>query len=396
MATFLDIIKLRMTKAASCKYSLMSNVVQKLNNSAQRDGSYLPTLDGWRAFAILLVLFAHGSESINNVLNVIGINFELDRLKMAGLLGVQIFFGLSGFLITSRLIASEKKYGRISLKSFYIRRSFRILPPALVFLIAAGTLALLGIIPITFGRWISSLFFFANYSSAAGIWYLGHFWSLAVEEHFYMIWPTLFLVLGIASRRVQVAIAIALLLAVWRVIDLHFNISGATPAMFWGRTDIQGDNILWGAVIALLYADPVWKERLEKFLSLPAILPSFVVFIIALAVLPSPAQKVLYILLTIKPIVIALMILGTVTNCSKMLSYVLERPFFTLIGRLSYSIYLWQQLFMVWNEASISSFGILQSLPFNILATFTCATLSYLYIERPMIAAGHRIASKII
>ena len=137
----------------------MGNFLKILNNSAERDGSYLPTLDGWRAIAITLVLFEHGSDSINNVLNAVGINISIDSV---GLLGVQIFFGLSGFLITSRLIASENKYSRISLRSFYIRRAFRILPPALVFLATIGILALLGIIPITFGRWISSLFFFSG------------------------------------------------------------------------------------------------------------------------------------------------------------------------------------------------------------------------------------------
>ena len=371
----------------------MGNFLKILNNSAERDGSYLPTLDGWRAIAITLVLFEHGSDSINNVLNAVGINISIDSV---GLLGVQIFFGLSGFLITSRLIASENKYSRISLRSFYIRRAFRILPPALVFLATIGILALLGIIPITFGRWISSLFFFSNYSTATGTWYLGHFWSLAVEEHFYMIWPALFLILGINSRRVNVAIAMALLLACWRALDIHFNITGATPAMFWGRSDIQGDNILWGAVIALLYADPAWKDRLNKFLKLPAILPSFIIFIIVLAILPSPIRKLSFILLTIKPIIIPLIILGTIINSSRILSYILETPILKLIGRLSYSLYLWQQLFMVLNKASVPSFGILQSLPFNIIAALTCATLSYLFIEKPLIAVGHRIASKTI
>lgn len=375
---------------------LVNNFFKKLNNSTVRDGTYLPTLDGWRAIAIMLVVIAHGSDSINKVLNAVGVYFDFGRIKDAGLLGVQIFFGLSGFLITSRLIASEKKYGRISLKSFYIRRAFRILPPAFVFLVVAGILALLGIIPITFGRWISTLLLFANYSTATETWYVGHFWSLAVEEHFYMIWPTLFLLLGITSRRVNVAVVIALLLAFWRALDIHFNITGATPGMFWGRTDIQGDNILWGVVVALLYADPVWKDRLIKFLKLPAILPSLVIFTIALAILPSPVRKFELLLLTIKPIVIALMILGTLINSSRMLSYILETPIFRLIGRISYSLYLWQQLFMVWNKFSIPSFGILQSLPFNIIAAFTCAILSFLFVEKPLIAIGHRIASKII
>lgn len=374
----------------------MNNLVKKINNSAVMDGVYLPTLDGWRAIAIIIVIFAHGFDSIGNVLNAVGINFDFEHMKHLGLFGVQIFFGLSGLLITSRLIASEKKYGRISLKSFYIRRTFRILPPAVVFLFAVGILALLGVIPITLGRWVSTLFFFANYSTAEGSWYLGHFWSLAVEEHFYMLWPVAFLVLGFTSKRIKFSIATAIFLTLWRALDFKFQITGSIPAIFWGRTDIQGDNILWGVIVALLYADSIWKERLNNFLTLPAVLPSLIIMLIFITILPSSDWKLNFVLLTVKAIVIPLAILGTVINGTSILSKTLETSAFRLIGRLSYSIYLWQQLFLVWNESSIHSFGALQSLPFNIIAVFTCAILSFLFIEKPLIAMGHKIASKTI
>jgi len=374
----------------------MNNLVKKINNSAVMDGVYLPTLDGWRAIAIIIVIFAHGFDSIGNVLNAVGINFDFEHMKHLGLFGVQIFFGLSGLLITSRLIASEKKYGRISLKSFYIRRTFRILPPAVVFLFAVGILALLGVIPITLGRWVSTLFFFANYSTAEGSWYLGHFWSLAVEEHFYMLWPVAFLVLGFTSKRIKFSIATAIFLTLWRALDFKFQITGSIPAIFWGRTDIQGDNILWGVIVALLYADSIWKERLNNFLTLPAVLPSLIIMLIFITILPSSDWKLNFVLLTLKAIVIPLAILGTVINGTSILSKTLETSAFRLIGRLSYSIYLWQQLFLVWNESSIHSFEALQSLPFNIIAVFTCAILSFLFIEKPFIAMGHKIASKTI
>ena len=126
----------------------------------------------------------------------------------------------------------------------------------------------------------------------------------------------------------------------------------------------------------------------------PAILPSFIIFTIALAVLPYPERKLLYILLTIKPIVISLMILGTLINSSKALTFILELPILRLIGRISYSLYLWQQLFLVWDQHRIQSFGILQSFPLNIVAAFACATLSLLFVEKYLIALGHRIAPR--
>lgn len=374
----------------------MNNLIRETSNGAVRDGTYLPTLDGWRAIAIMLVVIAHGSDSISNALSTIGIHLDFSHIKEVGLFGVQIFFGLSGLLITSRLLVSESKYGRISLRSFYIRRAFRILPAAFGFLIVVGILGLLGIIPMTLGRWLSTLFFFANYSTATSTWYLGHFWSLAVEEHFYMIWPAIFLALGVISRRIKFAITTALLLAFWRALDYKFQITGTTPAMFWGRTDIEGDNILWGVVVALLYADPIWQTRINKFLRLPAIFPSLIIFITAIVTLPSPGWKLAFILITIKAIVIPLLILGTLINVSKLLSKVLESSIFKFIGRASYSIYLWQQLFLVWNKDTIQGLSVLQSLPINIIAVFACAVFSMQYIEKPLIIIGHRIASKII
>lgn len=87
----------------------MGDFIQRINNSAVRDGAYLPTLDGWRAIAILLVIAAHGSDSIARFLQSIVGAVDLSSIRHIGLFGVQIFFGLSGLLITSRLIADEKK-----------------------------------------------------------------------------------------------------------------------------------------------------------------------------------------------------------------------------------------------------------------------------------------------
>ena len=87
-------------------------------STARREGTarYLPTLDGWRAVAIFLVILAHVGESSARATGIAFLNG--DSINRCGLLGVHIFFGLSGLLITSRLIDEEKRFGRISLKSF--------------------------------------------------------------------------------------------------------------------------------------------------------------------------------------------------------------------------------------------------------------------------------------
>ena len=100
-------------------------------------------------------------------------------------------------------------------------------------------------------------------------------------------------------------------------------------------------------------------------------------------------------MITVKAILIPLLILGTVIHSSKLPGRILETSVFRWLGRLSYSLYLWQQLFLVWSEDRVAGLGLLQTFPLNLLAVFACATVSLLLIETPLIAAGHRLAKTI-
>src|SRR5271156_3422052 len=123
---------------------------------------YRPTLDGWRAIAILLVIFAHGGSELFYP----GGRFAssaLYSLSLHGVFGVDLFFGISGLLICGRLLDEREKTGGISLHSFYIRRVFRILPPAFAYLAIVGLLAIAGFIAISPREWLSSVFFSRNY-----------------------------------------------------------------------------------------------------------------------------------------------------------------------------------------------------------------------------------------
>ena len=363
-------------------------------NTDRRQGNYLPSLDGWRTVAIALVLFAHASESLLNAFPG-HLLTDLAGLKKVGLIGVQLFFGLSGFLITSKLLEEEARHGRISLAAFYIRRSFRILPAALVFLSVAGLLSVAGVLNISPGRWLSTLFFAANYSWAEHSWYVGHFWSLAVEEHFYFLWPAAFLLLRRSRSRLALVVFLAVAIAFWRALDFKFQISGSAAAVFWGRTDIQADGILWGVLIALLYADPIWKERLRQFFAAAATWPVLCLLLLTLEALPELNWKVSFMLISVKAILMPLLLLGTVLQSSRWPSRLLETSALRWVGRLSYSLYLWQQLFLVWSEDRVPGLAWLQIFPFNLLAVFACATLSLLLVETPLIALGHRIAKRV-
>ncbi len=361
---------------------------------AHRTASYLPTLDGWRTVAIALVLFAHASESMLDAIPSALVT-DLAGLKKVGLIGVQLFFGLSGFLITSRLLEEELRHGQISLASFYVRRSFRILPAALFFLSVVGLLSLAGLLDISMGRWFSTLLFAANYTAADPSWYVGHFWSLAVEEHFYFLWPAAFLFLRVGQRRVALVVFLALAVALWRAVDFKFQLTGATAAAFWGRTDIQADGILWGVGLALLHADPVGKARLRQLFAAPASWPVLCLVLLVLEGLPEINWKLSFVMISVKAILMPLLILGTVIHSTKLPGRILETSLFRWLGRLSYSLYLWQQLFLVWAEDRVAGLGLLQSFPLNLAAVFACATVSMMLIETPLIAIGHRIAKTI-
>lgn len=170
------------------------------NNSKLRvSNGYLPSLDGWRAIAVVLVCFFHDRVHRTSLYSTSLLHKYSDR-------GVDLFFAISGVLICTRLLQEEVRFGGISLKNFYLRRVCRIQPAALTYLISVGILALFAVVPLSLGGFLSATFLFPNFypfhgglndSSAL----TNHFWSLSIEEHFYLLLP-LFLVL-VKRRRIQ-------------------------------------------------------------------------------------------------------------------------------------------------------------------------------------------------
>src|SRR6202012_6060119 len=102
---------------------------------------------------------------------------------------VFIFFVISGFLITSLLLHEQEKRGTINMRSFYFRRAMRILPPIYFYIAILLLLGWAGRLAITKIDILSALFFFRNYATNLSMWSIEHFWTLAIEEQFYFIWP---------------------------------------------------------------------------------------------------------------------------------------------------------------------------------------------------------------
>jgi peptidoglycan/LPS O-acetylase OafA/YrhL len=155
----------------------------------------LPSLDGWRAVAILLVLLSHwwatgGADNIPRWIRPI---------TGQGDLGVRIFLVLSGLLITHLLLEENDSYGSIDLRSFYIRRVLRIFPVYFAFLLLLATLSAFGLYYDDVATWIGALTFTRNVIGK-GNSATGHLWSLAVEEQFYFVWPSTMMAAKLGNR----------------------------------------------------------------------------------------------------------------------------------------------------------------------------------------------------
>lgn len=266
----------------------------------------IPELDGLRAFAVLPVVILH---------------FSYLRWVPGGYLGVDLFFVLSGFLITSLLVAEERA-GAVSLRDFYMRRALRILPP----LAAAVLLALAFDITGVRGA-LATIFFASNMVDTPILGGLLHTWSLAVEEHFYVAWPLLFIALG--PRRLRFLAWVILLVLCIRVVLLSMRMNVYTP------TYTRIDSLAIGCYAALVLASAA-PPKLARWLgpaSLAAIVACFL-FVPYGDFLMQSFGFTLFAILAAAVIVVALGHEGVVNRF-------LRAPFMQYVGRRSYGLYLY-------------------------------------------------------
>jgi peptidoglycan/LPS O-acetylase OafA/YrhL len=171
----------------------------------------IPALDGLRAVSIGLVLIGHlaGTPRFASV-------SAIQLFGDVGNLGVTIFFVISGFLITNLLLQEQADTGRIRLRAFYARRAFRILPAVLTYFVVLAIAAIaISAVRVPADDWTHALTFTMNYHQTRG-WWLGHLWSLSVEEQFYFLWPAAIVLLGRRSSLWLAASAVALA-PLWRL-----------------------------------------------------------------------------------------------------------------------------------------------------------------------------------
>lgn len=361
---------------------------ERMSDIAPADAlkGYIPTLDGWRAIAILGVMVSHAGHSYSAAL---GRESIFDRFAL-GTHGVNLFFAISGLLITSRLLEEWDNSGSISLKRFYVRRAFRILPPALLYLSCVALLGALGLLPVVREELVAATLFFRNYlppllgAHGAGF-FTSHYWSLGVEEHFYLFWPALLLFAG-RKRALPVAITIAVLIAVWRHAEAWREIMlfNAIQPTYFARSDTRIDSIMWGVVAALALSRPEVRALAEKYLGAMVYLAFVALYgVITYRYGTRPTFW--------ESSIVPVLIVGTVLRPRSVLGRVLENPAMRWIGRLSYSLYLWE-FFFVYYPGVPTTLGVWQTFPVNLIVAVACATASYYLVERPLIRVGHRLA----
>jgi peptidoglycan/LPS O-acetylase OafA/YrhL len=298
-----------------------------------------------------------------------------------GGIGVDIFFAISGFLICTKLLDEKSKTGAISLGDFYIRRAFRILPPMLVYLAVISTLTFSGVTsdvqPIEI---VSAGFFFRNYIPDTS-WYVGHFWSLAIEEHFYLFVPVAISMLPWKSS-LQFAIAVAACSAIVRGIEHSWMMD--TKVEF--RTEGRIDAIMYGAIGALLIHRYrlFFEEHLSGALTLAAVIAALVICFI----FPEmPVRRTAIAITTPLPIIY------TTLRPTSALGALLQLPPMQWVGKLSYSLYVWQMMFLV-PAYIVRPMPLLQSFPAAFFCILGCALISYFLIERPSIRLGQTITQR--
>jgi peptidoglycan/LPS O-acetylase OafA/YrhL len=346
-----------------------------------RDRARIPSLDGLRALSIAVVLLGHlaGTAGSPPWINAAVRNSFFDIAHF----GVRVFFVISGFLITGLLVVEQERTGTISLKQFYFRRTLRIFPAYFALLGVLALLALVGALNLTRGDFLHAVTYTMNYSPDRS-WQVGHLWSLAVEEQFYLLWPAALLLIGL-RRGGHVALAAVLLAPLIRVAEATFFPS--LLPIIGTSFETTADALAMGCLLAL------WQHRLEVNALYQWALASswwLVPVLIAASIVAGLRYRPgLLVGDSLANLAVALLIARSVAFSTDRWGKFLNLRPMVLIGTLSYSLYLWQQLFLNRNQPSTVT-----SFPLNLALACICAVLSYNLVERPVLKLRSRIAKR--
>lgn len=342
--------------------------------------AHYPTLDGLRAVSISFVVFAHLTGSHRH-----GDSLPLIYLNRLGTFGVYVFFVISGFLITSLLLKERMSTGRISLRAFYLRRVLRIFPLAFAYIAVVLVLNQVLQLNIPWQAFAGAALFMGNLPYFKTNWYFGHYWSLSMEEQYYLVFPFLLkkftnlahlLVIGLIVGVVGIRLAFEL-----GILKQDNAINNAVYTI-----SSQCDGVLIGSLASLLAFR--YNQILQfiaanrRLLALPCALLAMLIFVqvIPLGIIGS----------TISSALIAVFILSQLQSSGSVVFRLLNHPSMILIGKLSFSIYIWQQLFL-YGDSKLSA---INTLPQNVILLGIVSYCSYYFYERKFLRIKDRISAR--
>jgi peptidoglycan/LPS O-acetylase OafA/YrhL len=331
---------------------------------------HIGPLDGLRGIAILLVIVGH---------TLAGMNVHRCAYRL-GTLGVNLFFVLSGFLITGILCAEFQSRGGVDLRRFYCRRALRIFPAAYAMLTVVGIAVLLGwVTDVSWKTFAASGLYLRNIFGRGHT--LDHLWSLSIEEQFYLIWPPVLAWCGV-RRGLWIASIGALAFLCLRTVAIATDMFPYASGVFYERPWFRFDSLLAGCWLGVAYArDPRLWARLSAALRR---------VVNPLWIMPAAigwswwAEDWLWarpIYLSVQLLLVTLLFVAAVIS-DGVVRRTLMHPWMRWLGRYSYSLYLWQQIFLVTREPS---WGWLRSFPVNVGLLIVFALASYHLIERPFL-----------
>ena len=335
----------------------------------------IPSLDGLRAVSIAFVLLGHLAGTSNFPIPPRVLSYA----DIAGL-GVHVFFVISGFLISGLLLNEMDQTGTISLSRFYLRRTLRIFPPYYTLLLCVAIASACGWLTLSPGDMAHALSYTMNYRTPAErAWWLGHTWSLAVEEQFYLLWPAALLMLG-RSRGLHSALLIVLLAPLIRLAEWY----GGARELIGNSFETVADALATGCLLAG-YRTALWRNaRYQRLLTSRMFI---VVPAVALALAGLERPRINFAVgITLSNLCIAATIDWCIRNADGRVGRVLNAGPVAFFGVLSYSIYLWQQLFL-----HRTSTAVVARFPLNLALALGCACLSYYVVERPSLRFRRRL-----
>ena len=362
----------------------MINIAEKPDTDNVRF-TYAPSLDGIRAFAVILVICLHAQT----------IYPTLEQSFYSGFLGVDIFFVLSGFLITSILLKEYDANGSLSARNFFARRFLRLMPAYWLHLLVIFLFSKQLFWPRVADQvsksenFLYAFFYLTNYhriwngSSAPGV--LGHTWSLAIEEQFYIFWfPILFLMLRNLRKKGVFIVTLSLIILLTTFRALRYD-GDQTVNYLYNAFDTRVDSLLIGCLFSMIvlwkvFSDEFFSSRYFNLLVLCAFVGIAAVFYQA----ESYSAAFLWTWgLTLFSVSVGIVIVWLVKLEQHTIKTILERPYIVWTGKVSYGLYLWHfSAIYLADRFALTKPGKFVAALF---LTFSVAALSYYALERPLL-----------